>query len=143
MRIWKQPFSLELLNQMSANALPAHVGIKFIGFGDDYLEATMPVDARTVQPMRMLHGGASVVLAETMGSVASILCLDSFGEQSAVGVEINANHLRGVKEGGMVKAKVKPVRIGRTLHVWQIDLYDEQGRQVCTSRLTTMIINNS
>ncbi len=140
-KIWRQPFSIELLHQMGANTMGDTLGMRFTNFGDDYLSATMPVNEHTVQPMRILHGGASVALAETLGSVASLLCLDDINKKSAVGVEINANHLRSVSEGGLVKGTVYPVRIGRTLHVWRIEIEDERGRPVCTSRLTVMIVD--
>lgn len=115
-------------------------GIVFTDFGDNWLKATMPVNEKTVQPMRILHGGANVVLAETMGSVASILCLDDMNKQAVVGVEINANHLKSVAEGGTVTGTVSPVRIGRKLHVWQIEIHNEAGDLICTSRLTAMVI---
>lgn len=140
-KIWRQPFNIDLLHQMGANTMGDTLGMRFTDFGDDYLSATMPVNEHTVQPMRILHGGASVALAETLGSVASILCLDDINKKAAVGVEINANHLRSVAEGGLVKGTVYPVRIGRTLHVWRIEIEDERGRPVCTSRLTVMIVD--
>jgi 1,4-dihydroxy-2-naphthoyl-CoA hydrolase len=92
--------------------------------------------------MRILHGGASVVLAETLGSIASILCVEDMTKQQVVGVEINANHLKGVPEGKKVIGRVTPIRVGRTLHVWQIDIRDEKGNLTCVSRLTVMVINN-
>lgn len=141
MSIWKQPFDLPVLNLTGKNTMVEAAGIEFVDFGDDWLRASMPVSANTVQPMRILHGGASVVLAETMGSVASILCLPDMNKQAIVGVEINANHLRSVPEGGTVFGTVRPVRVGRTLHVWRIDITDEKDRLVCTSRLTTMVID--
>ena len=139
-KIWKNPFNLEILNQTGQNTMVDHLGIVFTEFGDDYLKATMPVNEGTVQPMRILHGGASVALAETMGSVASILCID-MNKKAAVGVEINANHLRSVPEGKTVTGIVKPIRVGRTMHIWQIDIYDELERHTCTSRLTAMVID--
>ncbi|MEL6276006.1 MAG: hotdog fold thioesterase, partial [Bacteroidota bacterium] len=106
-----------------------------------YLVAEMPVDHRTVQPMRLLHGGASVALAETLGSVASLLCVEDITKKAPVGIEINANHLRSVREGGKVTGTARPIRIGRSIHVWQIDIKDERDRLVCTSRLTTMVVD--
>lgn len=138
--IWKNPFNLDILNQTGQQTMVDHLGIVFTEFGDDYLKATMPVNHGTVQPMRILHGGASVALAETMGSVASILCID-MATKAAVGVEINANHLRSVPEGKTVTGIVKPIRIGKTMHIWQIDIYDEQERHTCISRLTAMVID--
>ncbi|PHI19870.1 phenylacetic acid degradation protein [Lewinellaceae bacterium SD302] len=139
-RIWKIPFNLEVLNQTGQNTMVEACGIVFTDFGDDWLKATMPVNEKTVQPVRILHGGANVVLAETMGSVASILCLEDMNKSNVVGVEINANHLRSVPEGQSVTGTVRPVRIGRKLHVWQIEIHDEQERLVCTSRLTAMVV---
>lgn len=140
--IWKQAFTVEGLNSLSENTLVQHLGIEFTEFGDDFLSARMPVDNRTVQPMRLLHGGASVVLAETLGSSAGMLCLENVSQQSVVGVEINANHLRSVRKG-WVTGTCKPVRIGRSLQVWNIDIHDEQGRLCCVSRLTLAVVNNS
>lgn len=139
MSIWKQPFDLATLNLTGKNTMVENAGIEFIEFGDDYLKAKMPVDHRTVQPMRILHGGASVVLAETMGSVASILCLDDMNKQAIVGVEINANHLRSAYEGQEVIGTVSPIKVGRTLHVWLIEIHNTEGQLICTSRLTTMV----
>ncbi|MCB9080173.1 MAG: hotdog fold thioesterase [Lewinellaceae bacterium] len=138
--IWKQPISLEHLNALSANTLSTHLGIEIIGYGDDYLQGRMPVDHRTVQPFRILHGGASVALAESLGSVASVLCLNRPEIEQAVGIEINANHLSSVREGGYVIGTVKPLRIGRRIHVWQIDITDENGKAICSSRLTIAIV---
>jgi 1,4-dihydroxy-2-naphthoyl-CoA hydrolase len=139
--IWKQIFTVEGLNILSENTLVQHLGIEFTEFGDDYISARMPVDNRTVQPMRLLHGGASVVLAETLGSSAGMLCLEDLSLQSVVGVEVNANHLRSVRKG-WVKGTCSPVRIGRSLQVWNIDIRDEQGRLCCVSRLTLAVVNN-
>lgn len=139
MSIWKQPFNLDTLNTSCRNTMVEATGIEFIEFGDNYLKASMPVDHRTVQPMRILHGGANVVLAETLGSVASILCLDDMNSQGVIGVEINANHLRSAYEGSVVYGTVTPVRVGRTLHVWQIEIRDAEEQLLCTSRLTTMV----
>lgn len=140
MKIWKTPPSLEKLNKTGENTLVDHLNIKFTEIGDDYLKATMPVDKTTVQPMRLLHGGASVALAETMGSVASVLCLDDLSKQSVVGVEINANHLSSAKEGDTVTAVVKPIKVGRQLHVWEIKIYRSDERQICVSRLTIAVV---
>jgi 1,4-dihydroxy-2-naphthoyl-CoA hydrolase len=104
MSIWKQSLDLEVLNQFNFNTLNETLSIRFIAFGDDYLVAEMPVTARHVQPYRILHGGANVVLAETLGSVASTMCLADLATEMAVGIEINANHLKSVPEGGIVRA---------------------------------------
>ena len=140
MKIWKIDFSLENLNAMNANTLGEVFGIEFIEIGDDYLVAKMPVNHHTVQPARILHGGASVALAETVGSVASALCVD-LGKYNAVGLEINANHLASVREGSEVWAKVTPIRIGKTIHVWNIEITDQQKKRLaCVSRLTMAIV---
>lgn len=140
-KIWKQPISVSILNSPpNTQTLVQHIGIEFTELGDDYLIAKMPVDHRTHQPMGLLHGGANVVLAETLGSVASAFCLDDIGKQTVVGLEVNANHLRGVREG-WVYGKVTPIRIGRTTHVWEINITDEQGRHTCVSRITIAVID--
>lgn len=138
--IWKQEFNLEDLNAMSTKTMVEHVGIEFVEIGDDFLIAKMPVDNRTVQPMRLLHGGASVTLAETLGSVASTLCIKDLSKKSCVGLEINANHLRSATKG-YVYGIVTPIKIGKRIHVWNIDIKDEEGKKTCVSRLTVAIIN--
>ena len=112
--------------------------IRFTGIGDDWLRGTMPVDPRTRQPFGLLHGGASVVLAETLGSTAAMLTLDPT-THLAVGLDINANHIRGVR-GGIVTGTAKAVHLGRTTQVWEIRIEEEQGRLVCLSRLTMAVI---
>lgn len=139
--LWKQPATLDGLNALNANTMGETLGIVFTAIGDDFLTATMPANARTVQPFRILHGGANVALAETLGSVASTLCLDDLTTHTAVGLEINANHLRSVREGGCVEGTVRPIRVGRQMHVWQIEIRDlETGELSCISRLTVAII---
>lgn len=140
MRIWKQPIDLNVLNGFSANTMLDTIGIEFTEFGDNYLIARMPVDHRTVQPFRLLHGGASVVLAESLGSTASIYCLEDMNQKAVVGVEVNANHLRSAKSG-FVYGKVTPIRIGRSIHVWHIEITDEAGKQTCVSRLTVAVVD--
>jgi 1,4-dihydroxy-2-naphthoyl-CoA hydrolase len=142
MKIWKQAFNLDLLNQLNANTMTEYLGIIFSDFGEDYLEASMPADQRTVQPYRILHGGASVVLAETLGSVASFLCIDDINRYKPVGLEINANHLRPVNEGERVVGRVFPLRIGRRLHIWNIEIRNEDGKLTCVSRLTVSIVES-
>ncbi|PHM45684.1 esterase YdiI [Xenorhabdus mauleonii] len=136
--IWKRKIDVDSLNGMNRKSMVTHVGIEFTQIGDDFIEATMPVDERTKQPFGILHGGASVVLAETLGSFAGYLC--SEGEQKVVGVEINANHLKSVREG-TVRGLCKPIHLGRSHQVWQIDIYNEQQQLCCTSRLTTAILS--
>lgn len=136
----KAGFNLENLYFAHADSIVKLLGIEFTEAGEGYLEARMPVDARTHQPFGILHGGASVVLAESLGSTASFMMLDDPTKQKAVGLEINANHLRAVREG-WVYGRCTPIHIGRSTHVWDIRIRDEQGRAVCVSRLTVAIIN--
>lgn len=137
--IWFSKFSPEDLNKRPKNHLGGLLDIQFTEVGDDFLTATMPVDERTHQPAGILHGGASVVLAETLGSVASSMCLDPTRFQ-AVGLEINANHLRPVKSG-RVTGTCKLLHKGAKTHVWEIKIYDERGKMNCISRLTVAIIS--
>lgn len=137
MRIWQQPISLEFLNQTGVDTAVHHLGIEFTEIGDDYLKARVPVDSRTVQPYRLLHGGVSVVLAETLGSTAAVMACPQ--DYKAVGLDINANHLKGVRSG-WVTATARPVHIGRTTHVWQIDMCNDDGELTCVSRLTMAIL---
>lgn len=116
-----------------------HLGIVFTEIGDDHLTATMPVDERTKQPMGLLHGGANVVLAETLGSVASSLTID-LSKQICVGLEINANHLKGVKSGS-VTGITKPIHLGKSTQVWEIKIINEQGQLCCISRITMAILD--
>lgn len=137
--IWKRKFNLEQISAMAKDCMLGHLGIVITRFGDDYLEGTMPVDNRTKQPFGLLHGGASVVLAESLGSIAGYLC--SEGEQHVVGLEINANHIRSARDG-VVKGICKPVHLGRRQQVWNIDIFNEQGQLCCTSRLTTAVLSD-
>ncbi|TKC58026.1 hotdog fold thioesterase [Pedobacter hiemivivus] len=136
---WFTKFTPEQLNDRPTNHMGAFLGIKFTEVADDALTATMPVDERTHQPAGILHGGASVVLAETLGSVASYMCIDPQKYQ-AVGLEVNANHIRPVKSG-LVTGICKPLHIGTKTHVWEIKIYDDRGKMNCISRLTVAIIN--
>lgn len=138
MSIWfDKAITLQTLPTHPAT-MAQHVGIECTEIGDDYLQMKMPVDHRTHQPYGLLHGGASCVLAETIGSIGSHLVIDS--EQFyCVGIEINANHVRGVK-GGYVTAKAKPVHLGSTTHVWDIRIKDDADKLVCISRLTVAIL---
>jgi 1,4-dihydroxy-2-naphthoyl-CoA hydrolase len=138
MAFGNRPVTVERLNQFNQGNLAAHLGIEFTAIGEDFLEASMPVDHRTKQPAGLLHGGASVALAETLGSVASVLYIDPT-KQSVVGLEINANHIRSVRDGKVI-GRVKAIHIGRTTHLWEIKIQDEAGKQVCVSRLTVMIL---
>ena len=135
----KTGFDLSALDFIHRDSLGKHLGIEFTEAGEGYLIARMPVDKRTQQPFGILHGGASVVLAETLGSVASWMLLDDPTTQRAVGLEINANHLRSVREG-WVYGRCTPIHTGRTTHVWDIRITDEQDKLVCVSRLTVAVI---
>jgi 1,4-dihydroxy-2-naphthoyl-CoA hydrolase len=138
MAIWKQDTSLERLNGWSANTMMETLGIRITEVGDDWLRGTMPVDHRTHQPYGLLHGGASVVLAETLGSTAAMLTLDP-AQEVAVGLDINANHVRGVRSG-TVTGTARVVHIGRTTQVWEIRIETETGELVCISRITMAVI---
>ena len=135
--VFQRPSSLEALNALSSGTAMEPLGIVFTELGPDYLRATMPVDARTLQPYGLLHGGASVLLAETLGSTAGMLCVAE-GEL-AVGIEINANHLNAVREGS-VTGTARPLKVGRRTQVWEIRIEDDAGRLACISRLTLAVI---
>ncbi len=137
-RVFREPVDLQQVNALSRNTLIDHLGIVFTAAGDDWLQATMPVDARTRQPYGLLHGGASVVLAETLGSSAGNLCVDP-DTQVCVGVEINANHLRGAREG-VVTGTARALHVGRSTQVWEIRIENEAGKLVCVSRLTLAVV---
>jgi uncharacterized protein (TIGR00369 family) len=135
---FRAPVSIDALNELSRGTLIEHLGIVFTEAGEDWVRATMPVDPHTRQPYGLLHGGASVVLAETLGSSAGNLCLDT-REQMAVGLEINANHLRAVREG-TVTGTARALHVGRTTQDWEIRIEDARGRAVCVSRLTLAVV---
>lgn len=138
--IWKHEPKLEQLQQVMQGTLLEQLGLTIEGFGDDWIAVKMPVDRRTIQPDGILHGGASLALAESMGSLASVLCIEDPSTHAAVGVEINANHLRPVPDGQFVIGTLSPIRIGRRMHVWNIEIRDPEDRLVCISRLTIMIV---
>lgn len=140
MSIWKNKLSLEDFSQSSRNTMIEWLDIKIVEIGDDYVKASMPVDHRTHQPMGLLHGGASVVLAETVGSLASSLMVEP--GHYCLGLDINANHLRGVRSG-LVYAIARPIHVGRTTQVWDIRISDEDEKPVCISRLTMAVIKAS
>ena len=137
--IWKTDFKLEDVNKIHRKTMIQHLGIEFTERGNDFLAGTMPVDEKTIQPYGILHGGASSVLAETLGSFASSMCLEDPINTKIVGIEINTSHLRPVSQG-KVTGIAKPVKIGRKLHSWQIDIFDDEGKKISSSRLTTMIL---
>lgn len=132
---------LKQINQMSTNTMVEQLGIEITNVGDDFIEGTMPVDHRTHQPMGLLHGGASAALIESLGSIGSSLKVD-LKTESIVGIEINANHIRGVKSG-VVTAIAKLVHQGRTTHIWQTDIFNEENKLVCTGRLTVLVVKKS
>lgn len=138
MQIWKTGKSLQDLQDWNRNTAAERLGIEFTGIGEDWLSARMPVDARTVQPFGILHGGASVLLAETVGSCAASLCVDS-EKAYCVGLDINANHVRAASSG-WVTATARPFHLGRTTQVWEIRIVDDADHLVCISRLTMAVV---
>ena len=136
-RLWKQPVTTQTLTDIHKNTAVERLGIEFLEVGDDYLRARVPVDTRTRQPYGILHGGVSVVLAETLGSCGAAFAAPE--GHRAVGLDINANHLRATTSG-WVTGTARPVHVGRTTQVWQIDLQDEQGRLTCVSRITMAVL---
>ena len=137
MRIWKKPVSVTELTAFSRNTAVDHLGIEFLEVGDDFIQARVPVDHRTKQPYGLLHGGVSVVLAETLGSCGAFYaCPEGY---RAVGLDINANHLKGATLG-WVTGTARPVHVGRTTQVWQIDLHNDAGELTCVSRITMAVL---
>jgi len=137
--IWKVKPTVEDLEKAypNKNHIGEYIGIEITEIGDDYLAGKMPVDHRTTQPMGLLHGGASCVLAESLGSMAGAMCVD-LSKQYVVGLEINANHIRGVKSG-WVYGKATPIHLGRATQVWDIKIVNEEQKLVCISRLTLSV----
>jgi 1,4-dihydroxy-2-naphthoyl-CoA hydrolase len=136
MSLWKRTSSVAELNERCEGTIHDSLGIQFTALTEDSISASMPVDARTVQPIGLLHGGASVVLAESLGSMASILAVEE--GTLAVGIEVNANHVRSARNG-VVTGTARPIHIGQTIHVWGIEIRDSTDQLVCVSRLTTSI----
>lgn len=136
--LFKSKPDLDFLNEMGRNTMVEHLGITFTGFGEDYLEAIMPVTAKTKQPLGLLHGGANVALAETLGSVAGMLTINP-ETHYCVGLEINANHLKAVKDG-TVTGIVKPIHIGQKTQVWEIKIATPEGKLSCISRITLAVL---
>lgn len=137
MTIWQKPISLEFLTENARDTAISHLGIEFIEIGDDFLRARVPVDRRTVQPFGLLHGGVSVLLAETLGSVGAMYA--SPEGHRAVGLDINANHLRAAT-AGWVTGTARPIHRGRTTQVWQIEMADDAGNLICISRITMAML---
>ncbi|WP_394756977.1 hotdog fold thioesterase [Rhodoferax sp.] len=137
MRIWKQAISIESLTAIHVNTAVEYLGMEFLEVGDDFIKARIPVDKRTQQPYGLLHGGVSVVLAETLGSCGAAYCCPE--GYRAVGLDINANHLKGATSG-WVKGITRPVHVGRTTQVWQIDMTNDAGELTCVSRITMAVL---
>jgi 1,4-dihydroxy-2-naphthoyl-CoA hydrolase len=141
MSIWRNPRSLESLNAASAGTLVRHLEIVYTEIGEDFIRGTMPVDERTRQPYGLLHGGASVALAETLGSLAANMCVDDSGYR-CLGQEINANHVRSARSG-TVTGTARPLHIGGRSQVWNIEIVNESGQLVCISRLTLAVLKKT
>lgn len=141
MGIWYQAFDLDGLNDWASQGMNQQMGMVFTEIGDDYLRSATPVDGRTTQPFGLWHGGASCVVSEAMGSTGSSLCLDST-RQYCVGAEINASHMRSATSGH-VHAEVRPLKLGRRMHVWETRLWDDDSKLMCVSRLTTSVIDHA
>jgi len=137
MTLWKRPTSIDTLTAAGRGTAVAHLGIEFLEVGEDFIKARMPVDERTRQPHGILHGGVAVVLAETLGSCAATACLPE--GRHCVGLEINANHLKAVS-GGWVTGVARPLHLGRSTQVWQIELRNDAGALTCVSRLTMAVL---
>lgn len=138
MSIFKKTNSLDFMNERNRNTMSEWIGIEFYEVGKDYLLGRMPVDHRTIQPLGIVNGGAYCALAETIGSMAANMCLED-PEEAAVGLDINANHIRSASKG-FVYAKATPIHIGRKTHVWEIRITDEDEKLCCISRLTMSVI---
>ncbi len=135
--VWQKPISVDILTDIHRDTAVAHLGVEFLEVGPDFIRARVPVDARTRQPYGLLHGGVSVVLAETLGSCgAAYACPEGY---RAVGLDINANHIKGATSG-WVTGTTRPVHIGRSTQVWQIDLHNEAGELTCASRITMAVL---
>jgi len=137
MAIWTHALTPEQLNAMSRNTIGEHLGMQIIEVGDDFVRGRMPVDKRTHQPYGLLHGGASVVLAESLGSIGAGMVVGGSG--AVVGIEINANHLRGVR-AGWVTGTARPLHLGRSTQVWEIRIENDEGALMCISRLTMAVV---
>jgi 1,4-dihydroxy-2-naphthoyl-CoA hydrolase len=139
MSIWFNKPDVQALNRLHHNSAVERLGIVITEIGEDFLRGTMPVDARTMQPFGLLHGGASVLLAETLGSAAAMSCVDPM-TYYCVGLDINANHVRGATSG-VVIGTARPLHLGRTSHVWEIHIADEAEHLICVARLTILVVN--
>ncbi len=138
--LWHKPVDLNTTNEFHKNSMPHFIGIEIVEIGDDFIKAKMPVNEKTKQAHGILHGGANAVLAESLGSLGSLLCLD-LEKKTCVGLEVNTNHIRATREG-FVYAIAKPVHLGKTTHLWEIKIYDEQNRLTSISRMTNIVLDN-
>ncbi len=141
MKIWLSNIDLKVVNERGRNTMSEHLGIEFVDVGDDYLAARMPVDHRTKQPVGIMHGGASCVLAETVGSTAAQFCVD-MDKYYCVGLDINTNHIRAMREG-YVTGVAKPYHLGKTTQVWSIEIKNDEGKLVSVTRLTMAVLERS
>jgi 1,4-dihydroxy-2-naphthoyl-CoA hydrolase len=139
MAIWFKKYSLEEVQERGKGTMVEHIGIIITELGSDYLIGTMPVDRHTIQPMGILHGGASIALAETLGSIAANLVVDPL-KYYCVGLDINGNHIRSVKDGESVTGIASPLHLGKSTQVWEIRLESEESKLVCISRLTMAVL---
>lgn len=139
MSIWKGPMDLEQLNAINHKTMADHLGIVFTQYGDDFITAKMPIDQRTLQPFGIMHGGASCALAESVGSLAANCCIDR-ENQVCVGLDINTSHIRQAKSGFVI-GTARPIHIGRTTHIWEIRITNEQNQLVSLTRLTMIILD--
>lgn len=140
--IWFQSITPEDLIHLDDNTMARHLGIEYVEIGDDYLVGRMPIDGRSVQPFRMMHGGASAALAETLGSLGSVLTVDP-SRYRCVGLSLNISHIRAIPEGGVAIGTARPFHLGRTTQVWDIQIVDEREKLVSVARLTTAVIDGS
>lgn len=137
--IWKIETSPEIVNEGNKNTMMSHLGIKVTTIGEDYIKAELKVDEKTIQPWGIMNGGVSAVLSESVGSIASSLCVD-LSQSRPVGVEVNVNHLKAIPQGSLITAECRPIRVGRKMHVWQTRILNEKEELCAISRLTVMII---
>lgn len=138
MSIWLRPIDITTLNNSSIKTLTSHLGIEITSFGENYLEGTMPVDERTIQPYKLLHGGASCVLAESLGSIAANFCIDT-NDFMAVGQHIEATHLKSATKGN-VKGRAHPIHLGKSSQVWRIEIFNNEGIMICDSKIIMAIV---
>lgn len=141
MQIWKNKVDLKLANERSKNTMSEYIGIVFVEMGDDFLTARMPIDHRTLQPVGIMHGGASCVLAETVGSTAGNWCVDN-ATQYCVGIDINTNHIRSIRSG-YVLGTARPFHLGKSTQVWGIEIKNEEGKLISVNRLTLAVLQRT